>query len=540
MFSALKPMLEAPTLGETDGVQLLIKMTDRAVRDKVGELFVTQMQNASRVKGTFFEKVAAPSEGVPAGKDAWIGQVAAGLVALSLAQTSGNGFNTTTNFQGAEQFLNQQLAPGNTTFLEIATHNYKAMFPGYCGADGVTMFAFLAHGQSNAAGWGTALANALTTPAYINQEMMKLSSAVAPTDWYQVFYLNVYKVSVLNANEVDRVVNKWKEVLGDVAVSTASAWTIYDRMLASSYNVSTFMAHTQAAIALSRTDTKTNGCHGGPSASCSTTTTIFFGEAVNNWLNANRDLSFINGPSRDNVHTSSSGGGGGGSICCFSPGTPILMADGTTMAIEDVAAGDEVISVDGRLERRSAQQVNWRIDPNDLLFGINDIAPFFNATHPLRTLEGWKAMAPVAARKINPDLEIGQLQEGDVLLRVASMQPFRYEEVRIDQITRVLAGKAGVAYVHSLHLEEENPGYHAHGFHVAVNYPKLREDHFVQAFAGITPAEREWLRGHFEALAPFLRRGLGNYVGEIFRLALGDPDHAPTVGGPRIQSVTHS
>lgn len=540
MFSELMPMLEAPALGETDGIQLLLKMTDRAVRDKVGEAFVTQMQNASRVKGTFFSTVAAPSVGVPAGKDAWIGQVAAGLVALSLAQTSGNGFNTTTSFQGAEQFLNEQLAPGTTAFTEMAAHNYTAFFPSYCAADGVTFGAFLGSGLSNANWWGTALANTMCSPAYINQEMMKLSSAVAPADWYQVFYLNVYKVSLLNQSEVNRLVNTWKELLGDRAVSTASTWTIYDRMQASSYNVSTFMAHTQAAISLSRTDTQTNGCHGGPSASCSTTTTIFFGEAVNNWLTANRDLSFIKGPSRDNVHISSGGGGGGGSICCFSPGTPILMADGSTLAIEDVAAGDEVISVDGRLERRSAQQVNWRIDPNDLLFGINDIAPFFNATHPLRTLEGWKAMAPVAARKINPDLEIGQLQEGDVLLRVASLAPFRYEEVKIEQITRVLAGQAGVAYVHSLHLEEENPGYHAHGFHVAVNYPKLREDHFVQAFAGITPAEREWLRGHFEALAPFLRRGLGNYVGEIFRLALGDPDHAPTVGGPKLQSVTHS
>ena len=115
----------------------------------------------------------------------------------------------------------------------------------------------------------------------------------------------------------------------------------------------------------------------------------------------------------------------------------------------------------------------------------------------------------------------GHLDVGDILLQAAQEPPFRYREVRIDRIARISARDAGVKTVYSLHLDVDNPGYHAPGFQVAVNYPALREDHFVKAFDGITETERAYLRRHFQALVPFLRRGLGNYVNEIFRRALG-------------------
>lgn len=70
------------------------------------------------------------------------------------------------------------------------------------------------------------------------------------------------------------------------------------------------------------------------------------------------------------------------------------------------------------------------------------------------------------------------------------------------------------------------------GFLVAVNYPQLREEHFMRAFAGITDAERVYLRSHFEPLVPFLRRGLGNYVSEILRRALGAPGETEPIGAP--------
>ena len=148
-------------------------------------------------------------------------------------------------------------------------------------------------------------------------------------------------------------------------------------------------------------------------------------------------------------------------------------------------------------------------------------------------------MSPAASLNVNPDMPItGELQVGDVLLQAEpGSNPLRYREVRIETITRMLARDANTNVVHSLHLDLANPGYHAHGFLVAVNYPNLREDHFVKAFVGVTEAERAYLRTHFEALAPFLRRGLGKYISEILHRALGREGESD-FATPR-QTVSH-
>ncbi|GAA3342288.1 hypothetical protein GCM10020358_36710 [Amorphoplanes nipponensis] len=75
------------------------------------------------------------------------------------------------------------------------------------------------------------------------------------------------------------------------------------------------------------------------------------------------------GSSRSNGGTSGGGGSGksgdgpdGGDTCnSFLPGTQVLMADGSTKAIEDVRAGDEVESHDSRTGENQAQAVTAEI-----------------------------------------------------------------------------------------------------------------------------------------------------------------------------------
>lgn len=539
ILSAMQPVMAPQPMSDGDGVNLLIMMSDDPVRQKVGEAFTLQMQNSGRVRGTFFSGAGALIAPLPSDLNDWAGQVASALIALALAQCSSHGFNATVNSGQAQAFVNNSLTASNPNFTRLGMQNYQTLFPAYCTANGVSFGAFLGGTYGPAQHWGTVLADHLTDPAYINQEMIKLNPGVDPSGWYQIFYANIYKVQCLNGSEVERVLTTWDPYLkGKEKPGTGLPWTVWDHMVASSYNLYTFMGQVQSAINVSHSETETLGCQGGPAAHCTTETTTTYGGQVNDWLSNNRGLGgFINGPSSSNVESHTDGGGGCG---CFVPGTPVLLADGTSKPIEAVAAGDAVISREGQVHTRSPQDVCWQAEPHELLFGINEYPPFFNASHPFMTTEGWKSMSPKASRRINPDIEVTQLKAGDILLQAEPGTPLRYRQVKVHIITRMLAKDAPTRNIHSLHLTRVNPGYHAHGFLVAVNYPELREDHFVLAFKGITEAERVYLRSHFEALAPFLRRGLGNYVSEILRRALGAPGEETPIGAPVTHTVTHA
>lgn len=533
LLSAMHPVMATQTMSDTDGANLLITMSDDVVRQKVGEAFTAQMQNSGRVQGTFFASPPALLAPLPAELNDWTGQVASSLIALALAQCSGHGFNATVNSGQAQNFLSNNLTPSNSNFVALAMNNYQSLFPSYCTASNTSFAAFLNGSYGPAAQWGTTLASTLKSSAYMNQEIIKLNAAVDPGGWFQVFFANVYKVKCLNAAEVQGVLDAWAPQLkGKQNPGSIIPWTVYDHMVAGSYSLYTFMGQVQSAIAVSQSSTQFLGCQGGPAAHCSSSTTTTYGAAVNDWLSNNRGLGgFINGPSNGNQESHMDGGGGG--LCgCFVPGTPILMADGSTKAIEAVQQNEAVVSRNGAISKRSTQDVHWRIEEHELLFGINEYAPFFNASHPFMTTEGWKSMSPKASRRINPDLDVKPLKEGDILLQVESQQPLRYREVRVEKITKMPAKDVKNLAIYSLHLELDNPGYHANGFLVAVNYPQLREEHFVKAFAGITEAERQYLRQHFDPLVPFLRRGLGNYVSEILRRALGGPDESRPIGVP--------
>ncbi|MBK7538115.1 MAG: hypothetical protein IPI49_22630 [Myxococcales bacterium] len=522
-------------LDDVTGVDLLIEMDDLAVRQQVGATFVSQMQVHPRVASVFFSGVSQPMCGVAAGPlSDWVGKVASSMVALSLSHTSLYGFSATVDAAKAQAYLAARLTPQDPSFLQVAWANYQALFPSCCHS-GPRPFSHFSSGIfGDPKRWGALLADRLASPAYINQQMIKLNPAVDSGGWYQVLFANLYKVTCLDASQQPRVVAAWDQVLRGKEVPGAIAWTYYDHMLAASYDYNTFLSQVSSAAGVFHAESDALGSQGGEGGQSASVTTTTYGGAVNDWITANlSDFDFLKGPTAGNVHHHSDGGGG----CCFVAGTPILLADGSSKPIEQVAGGAQVVSRDGELSTRSSQDVIWPIASQELLFGINDYPPFFNASHPFMTRGGWKSMAPAASMRMNPDLQVGQLAVGDVLLQVADPDatqsicvaqeaaepraPLRYREVEIVRLTQVPAARAGVSEVHSLHLSQKMPGYHAHGFLVAVNYPQVREDMFLAAFRGISDGERNLLRGHVARLAPFLRRGLGPYVNEILRRALG-------------------
>ena len=86
-------------------------------------------------------------------------------------------------------------------------------------------------------------------------------------------------------------------------------------------------------------------------------------------------------------------------LCCFDPGSKVLMADGTYKNIEDVEVGDMVMSLDEETGEYVAQKVTATIvkeNSDDLVYVnlSNGTRIGMRAYHPLLTTEGWKSLRP--------------------------------------------------------------------------------------------------------------------------------------------------
>ncbi|KHA58594.1 intein-containing protein [Aeromonas hydrophila] len=99
---------------------------------------------------------------------------------------------------------------------------------------------------------------------------------------------------------------------------------------------------------------------------------------------------------------------------CFVAGTRILMAEGEERPIETLQVGERVRDQYGRSNRILAIE---RVPLGARrLYGLNRLAPFFTAEHPLLTTRGWAAIAPAMTRTENPTLAVLPLFTGMHLL----------------------------------------------------------------------------------------------------------------------------
>ena len=99
---------------------------------------------------------------------------------------------------------------------------------------------------------------------------------------------------------------------------------------------------------------------------------------------------------------------------CFVAGTRILMADGEERSIETLQIGERVRDQYGHSNRILA--VERVLLGERRLYGLNRLAPFFTAEHPLLTTRGWAAIAPAMTRTENPTLTVLPLFTGMHLL----------------------------------------------------------------------------------------------------------------------------
>jgi hypothetical protein len=119
---------------------------------------------------------------------------------------------------------------------------------------------------------------------------------------------------------------------------------------------------------------------------------------------------------------------------CFREGSLVLMADGTSKAIEDIQVGDEVI---GQTSTNSVIRLKHQeLDQRDMA-KINDDLLDMTVSHPVLTTDGWKSFDPQTSMDIHPEMgTIGEIQMGDQL--VTREADGTDSTVEVTKITRYL------------------------------------------------------------------------------------------------------
>lgn len=112
---------------------------------------------------------------------------------------------------------------------------------------------------------------------------------------------------------------------------------------------------------------------------------------------------------------------------CFIAGSLVTTSDRRLVEIESIKVGDQLLDTDGKINRVMKL---LRIPYEGPIYGINGGEEFFTPNHPLKTLEGWKSLRPDLTKMEIPDLEVGLLREGDILVKDTGLEPIMLLESR--------------------------------------------------------------------------------------------------------------
>ena len=194
---------------------------------------------------------------------------------------------------------------------------------------------------------------------------------------------------------------------------------------------------------------------------------------------------------------------------CFLAGTKVHLSCGQDINIEEVKDGMKVLSHGGTVSTQTAECVQPLIPKGELIFGFNGEDPFFFSGHAFWTTEGWKAVSPLVCQEENPDVKVGTLQVGDIVFRIAQVDPLLYQPVVVRRFTNMQLQEA--TKMHGLHLVGSR-SYHANGYVVIMNYPMLTQKRLQDGFAKLSPEEKARLATATKQIVPELSKALGGFV----------------------------
>ena len=217
------------------------------------------------------------------------------------------------------------------------------------------------------------------------------------------------------------------------------------------------------------------------------------------------DIGVFKGLPDNRTRNVGSGGSGGGG--CFRPGTKVLVAENTSAEIQDLREGQKVVTrAGGHLQYGTCSDEVVAVPTHcegrhALLFGFNEVAPFFSANHVFYTTTGLRAIDPAGAKVDNPWLEVGPLQVGHHLLYTPNGSG--YQRIPIKTITSETADSD---HIYGIHLREGLRSYHANGFLVHLNYPEITIKSMSDVLASFDSSQRLKLLANMRELGPLFKR----------------------------------
>ncbi|HEC95206.1 MAG TPA: hypothetical protein ENI45_04485 [Thermoplasmatales archaeon] len=108
--------------------------------------------------------------------------------------------------------------------------------------------------------------------------------------------------------------------------------------------------------------------------------------------------------------------------CCFLPGTKITMWDGSVKNIEEIRAGDRVLSYDVENKTFVSTTVTFTLSPKRFVYSINNGLIYATADHPFFVKKpdgrtGWAAIDPNMSKVRYNSRDAMQLEVGDKLMQ---------------------------------------------------------------------------------------------------------------------------
>lgn len=478
----------------------LYELSDLPVRTAVTNLFMLELQTGPSVSA-FFTTTLPIYETSP--EPDWNDDVASALVCSSIARSSLYSFAGTINQLAADAYWAGLLADTNTNAINVSQALYNRLFWAWCGGGGQSFAAYFA----DAAFWAPAFAAQLSSPVFINETVLKIIGD--DPNWLQILNLALYKLRRLDETLVDGVVSAWQNASPNAGI--VENWQTANYVPADLIEPDVFINQVNTAISVETSQPASRG-----------QAAISHGRAVYQFIQGKAtELGLATGKGPNSVtYCPPNCPTGGGS--CFVGGATLHLTDGSTIPIENARPGIDVLARDGRSSLHGPEHVVVELERDTLIYGFNELEPFFVGGHPFLTADGWKAVTPEDAREQNPMLEFGTLALGDTVYRIDSITPFAYRAVRISRITSSILS-AG-SFVYSVFLMGER-SFHVNGYCVMSNYPMITEGRLMSGMARLTPSERKALRRALDPVMPLLQRAVGIFVERPIRRALAQaPD----------------
>eukprot|EP00794_Sanderia_malayensis_P009570 gene9570-biopygen7902 len=239
-------------------------------------------------------------------------------------------------------------------------------------------------------------------------------------------------------------------------------------------------------------------------------TITYYGQKVADWIDTG------NGPENLGLRTSSTVSGNRNEYCpyydgggCFIAGTTVLLENNRHISIEHLQENDRIVGWHGNTGIVSSEKTGPTAQHEIMAFGFNDDVPFFLACHPFWTHDGWRAIDPRVAREENDWLAIGQLEPGDYVRKIKSINNgnIEYEWVKVNMI-RTKKYPAGTRF-YGVHTREGPRSYHANGYLVCQNYPEITIQRVADGMTNIPRKDQIKVKERLKKLGPSLEKIMG-------------------------------